>query len=443
MKKSKLMALLCLLLIALTWVNKPKVSASSVNDGTPDLPVSDGIPLLPEEVCERKPKATARIQSPEGALNEVDDFEGDNPVYVLVFGDEEERSCYRYFPGDETPVPIRSWQMWAKCQIERGDEALVSNFGIDIRILGFVNWDSDDSKTTLYDLLYELYSETYGYIGQWWDGEYWSNYVDAIIGITGQSVSDAAGYSFVGGRVLIVKWQVYWADDNLVQHEISHWYGVNNHEPNCCVMAQHTHFVGALWEDGLWVILWWIRCVYTSYSWCTTCYNIIWSNRAKFGSDLTKNPSFETGDESYWTIGGHGDHMVTSEDRHSGSYSLLLGFKYKPNVIDGRDYAYQLITIPSGAAKAKLVFWYHMFTEDYEPYNWFEVYVAPLGGDPVLKFKKAGTPPADLEEFGWERVTIDISAYAGKSIYLYFNVINQIDLAFKTWCYIDDIYVAY
>ena len=30
------------------------------------------------------------------------------------------------------------WKGWATLQIERGDEALVANFGIDIRILGFI-----------------------------------------------------------------------------------------------------------------------------------------------------------------------------------------------------------------------------------------------------------------------------------------------------------------
>lgn len=55
---------------------------------------------------------------------------------MLVFADEEEREKTR-------PA---GWTGWAKAQLERGDEALVANFGIDIRILGFLEWDSDDSK---------------------------------------------------------------------------------------------------------------------------------------------------------------------------------------------------------------------------------------------------------------------------------------------------------
>ena len=57
-------------------------------------------------------------------------------------------------------------------------------------------------------------------------------------------------------------------------------------------------------------------------------------------------------------------------------------------------------------------------------------------------FYKAGTT-AGLEEFGWERVTYDLSAYAGQTIQLYFAVANWYDTAFKTWCYIDDVSVTY
>jgi hypothetical protein len=41
--------------------------------------------------------------------------------------------------------------------------------------------------------------------------------------------------------------------------------------------------------------------------------------------EAISNGGFETGNTSYWTVGGPGDHSVTSEDRYSGSYSLRLG----------------------------------------------------------------------------------------------------------------------
>ena len=108
--------------------------------------------------------------------------------------------------------------------------------------------------------------------------------------------------------------------------------------------------------------------------------------------------------------GGPGDHSVTSEDRYSGSYSLRLGYKYSAkysaNAVNGRVYAYQAITLPSSATSVQLSFYYHLFTEDSVDYDWFAVYVAPVGGDPVLKFKKGGVNFPGWEEYGWEQVVI-------------------------------------
>jgi hypothetical protein len=66
------------------------------------------------------------------------------------------------------------------------------------------------------------------YLRTWYDGEDWSNYVDAIIGITAQETTDnVAGLSpgdvyLDAGRIFtLLKWQAYWADDNLVQHEVA------------------------------------------------------------------------------------------------------------------------------------------------------------------------------------------------------------------------------
>jgi hypothetical protein len=82
-----------------------------------------------------------------------------------------------------------------------------------------------------------------------------------------------------------------------------------------------------------------------------------------------------------------------------------------------------------------------MFTEDYEPYNWFEVYVRDSSGSNLERiFYKAGTyPNPGLEEFGWEKVTYDLTKYTGATIQIYFAVANWYDTACRTWVYIDDI----
>jgi hypothetical protein len=194
--------------------------------------------------------------------------------------DEEERQMEHYWPPYHIP-----WDSYAKGQLERGDESLVTNFGIDIRILGIEPWDSDDSLTSMYSLWYELEADTTHFLGQWYEGENWSNYVDAIIGITAQATPEDQD-SIAGlasdpikvdqGRIFILlKWQVYWADDNLVQHEFSHLFYAPDHYYSCCAMAHHTHYQTFIWEDELWFVFADIPCVFTSYEWCQTCDDII------------------------------------------------------------------------------------------------------------------------------------------------------------------------
>lgn len=187
-------------------------------------------------------------------------------------------------------------------------------------------------------------------------------------------------------------------------------------------------------------VLYWISWAETNYDCVVAFHHGHGGLRYICNPSIISNGGFENG-YSYWTVGGPGDHMVTSEDRYNGSYSLLLGFKYQPNVADGRDYAYQLITIPSYASDVRLSFWYHLFTEDSDYFDSFEVYIAPVGGDPVLVFRKGGANYPGWEEYGWEQPQqlIDLSPYAGQSIYVYFSVVNRYDTLFKTYCYIDDV----
>jgi hypothetical protein len=106
--------------------------------------------------------------------------------------------------------------------------------------------------------------------------------------------------------------------------------------------------------------------------------------------------------------------------------------------------AYQTITLPSYATDIKLSFYYHLFTEDSVGFDWVEVYVRDSSGNNLEQiFKKGGVNYPGLEEYGWEQVTYDLSAYAGKTIQIYFAVANWYDTLYKTWCYIDDVSVTY
>jgi len=219
---------------------------------------------------------------PGGPLSEIGLAEGSRPLYVLVFADEEERETIRFLP----PSHFYTWKDWAIMQIERADEALVANFGIDIRILGFQFWDSDDSETSMYDLWFELWKEKGGYIGSWYIGKYWSGWVDAIIGITNQETPDTPDIFGLtrdppnldrGMHAILVRWTAYWRDDNVVQHEISHLFYAVDHWANCCAMAYHNHYPQYISEDGYTfkVSNGGTPCHLISYSYCEACHNII------------------------------------------------------------------------------------------------------------------------------------------------------------------------
>jgi len=157
------------------------------------------------------------------------------------------------------------------------------------------------------------------------------------------------------------------------------------------------------------------------------------------------NGGFEESDMSSWAIGGSGDHRRAWpwESHHDGSFSMLIGYNYTSPVADSRDWCYQAVTIPATAKNTIFSFWYHMFTEDYEPFNWFEVYIRDSSGNNLERiFYKAGTyPNPGLEEFNWEKVTCNLTKYAGQTIQLNFAVVNNYDTGYKTWCYVDDVMI--
>ncbi|MGB9778950.1 MAG: hypothetical protein ACPLW8_06045, partial [Candidatus Bathyarchaeales archaeon] len=270
----------------------------AVPEGIQDAPY---FPTIPENFNGTYLNTTntySDMISPMSAFDEVDDIEGNHPMYVLVAGDEEERQNWRWLGGH----PF-DWKSWATLQIERGDEALVANFGIDIRILGFIEWDSDDSKTTMTGLWHDLESKTSQYIGQVWTGNGWHNYVDVIIGITAQETPGCPpGVAELGGRIALVKWQVYWMDDNIVQHEVSHLFYADDHNVphheiygKCCVMEGDKHSISYLWEDGLWWVFNDIPCCYLTYSWCDEpplqfyprrCFSTTDQHKSKYNGDL-------------------------------------------------------------------------------------------------------------------------------------------------------------
>ena len=338
--KKTVLAVLILLLLAFTLPSVPRVRKVSATT-TEDLRHVTTLPE-PEPIPESTTEDYLNTTNPYSQINplgEETDEEGSHPLYVLVFGDEEERPIVRRWIDDIARV---EWDWWAKIQLERGDNFLVAEFGIDIRILDFLEWDSDDSIEYMddpygWDLCDELLADKGHYLRTWYDGEWWSNYVDAIIGITYQKTPKTPGTIGVApslnelnqGKIFVLlKWQVYWMDDNLVQHEVSHLYYAPDHpEPQppapCCAMAYHTHFQIWIYEGKLWNVWSWVSCSMTAYSWCTSCHQVIQQNSGRYPL-RTLTISASTGGTTNPTPGtyiyGNGESVTVTATPDSGCY---------------------------------------------------------------------------------------------------------------------------
>lgn len=349
--KKIVLAVLIILLLALTFPSIPKVSATTTEDlwTTPGLPEE-----IPSEPISDSPSGdylnTTNPYAEFQVASEESEAEGDKPLYVLVFGDEEERAITRPPRQIDPPIPI-PWDVYGGRQLERGDEALVENFGIDIRILGFLEWDSDDSKDTMEKLWYELESDTEGYLGHWYNGETWSGYVDAIIGITAQETPNDPTLGLAPRphlldqwRIFILlKWKVYWADDNLVQHEVSHLFYAPHHDDTCCAMADHSHFVWFIWEDAiLWIVFDNVICSYTSYHWCGDCSVVINQKKSRYSGPFLLT--------IYADSGGTTDPPPGTYEYPQGTSLVLTksasaGYEFRYWVVDGVVYTYKTIIV--------------------------------------------------------------------------------------------------
>lgn len=158
--------------------------------------------------------------------------------------------------------------------------------------------------------------------------------------------------------------------------------------------------------------------------------------------EAISNGGFESG-TSYWTLGGSGDHYVSTSQYYSGSRSLLLGYQYANPVANDRDWAYQYTYIPANAYNVQFSFKYKLYTEDSANYDRLEVFIAPYGGDPQLIFSTGGSSRGGLEIYGWNSWGTSLEDYRDYSIYVYFDVYNGVDSYYRTYCYIDDVSITY
>jgi len=173
--------------------------------------------------------------------------------------------------------------------VERADEALVHHYNIDLKIQEIITYESDDSIEWMNPDVAEyygypdaptLYEEAINMLQNRFDGE-----TEIIIAVTGQEVDPrddtaglAPGYPIIRHNTLVmVTFQVYFFDDNLVQHEVAHCFCCDDHPEDVnvwCAMARYKELIyGWVEEDGMYFgpynsMVW--RSI-LAYDWCEEC----------------------------------------------------------------------------------------------------------------------------------------------------------------------------
>ena len=133
--------------------------------------------------------------------------------------------------------------------------------------------------------------------------------------------------------------------------------------------------------------------------------------------DLITNGGFE-GSLNGWTLGGVKKPIDSVAEQHTGANSLRCGATtgYGQTEPNGDSWAYQTVTIPSTATTATLSFWYFAYTTDTITYDWQDAQIRSSSGA-VLKniFHMASNAQT------WTQKTVDVSAYRGQTIQVWFN----------------------
>ena len=133
--------------------------------------------------------------------------------------------------------------------------------------------------------------------------------------------------------------------------------------------------------------------------------------------NLIVNGGFE-GSLAGWTLGGSQMPLDSVVHYHSGRNSLRVGANSLPGQTEpgGDSFAYQTVTIPAGASSAVLDFWYYAYSTDSITYDWQDAQVQDGSGNLLLDvFHMCSDGQV------WTEQSVDLSAYAGQTLRIYFN----------------------
>lgn len=153
-------------------------------------------------------------------------------------------------------------------------------------------------------------------------------------------------------------------------------------------------------------------------------------------TDLIANGGFE-GSLSSWNLGGVKVPIDSTAQSHAGNAALRCGATSYPGHTEpnGASWAWQSVTIPSNASSATLDFWYYAQSYDTVSQDWQEADIQDTSGHTVKQiFHQASNAQT------WTHQTVDLSAYKGQTVHVYFNVHGDGGTD-PTTLWVDDVHV--
>lgn len=155
--------------------------------------------------------------------------------------------------------------------------------------------------------------------------------------------------------------------------------------------------------------------------------------RHTMATNVLQDPGFESGGFTYWPQCGSVNASITTAKAHTGTYSMKAGSASTTSgEINGDAGVCQQVTIPTSGT---LTFWeYASSNESSTTYSYQEAALLDSTGAVVAELYQAIDNTG-----GWVQRSVNVSAYAGQSLWLYFGVHGDGYASDYTTLYVDDV----